>query len=118
MVSILHLLAAASAVAAHSCSISNIAAFLPTNSTVFFADHVEANSNFTPPATLNTGGRGGSFIMPRDGCVVQGNVSLPGNTQYSFGLVLPDDWKGRFLYVVQFASQNEYTNFDLLQYCW
>ncbi|KAE8442204.1 hypothetical protein EG329_003733 [Mollisiaceae sp. DMI_Dod_QoI] len=98
--SLASLFALAARTTAFNCSAENIKAFLPANATVFFANHLQASSSFTPPTALNTGGGGfgpSSFVLPKTGCVIQGNVSLPGNTQYSFGLVLPDDWNGRFL---------------------
>jgi feruloyl esterase len=94
-------------VASYSCCIETIKSFLPANSTVFYATHLAASTTFTPHVADNYGSTpaasgfgGGSVVIPQAGCVVQGNVSLPENTQYSFGLVLPDDWNGRFLYVV------------------
>lgn len=82
-----------------TCSISTIKSFLPANATVFYANHYAANATFSPPAADNAGTYPASYPLPRAGCVAQGNVSFPDDTQYSFGIVLPDEWNGRFLYL-------------------
>lgn len=89
---------------ARNCSVANIAAFLPKNATVFYADHYTKGANFTPPTDLNygitTSPMGVSaYELPVAGCVAQANITLPNNTQHSVGMVLPDDWNGRFMAV-------------------
>jgi hypothetical protein len=80
----------------------------PEESSVFYATQYEANGTSTPPAFDNpeagSGPGGSSFIIPQAGCVVQGEVSLSSNTQYSFGLALRNDWNGRFLYVLMVSQ--------------
>ncbi|OJK03023.1 hypothetical protein ASPACDRAFT_40338 [Aspergillus aculeatus ATCC 16872] len=78
---------------ARNCSVTSISAFLPKNATVYYAEHYAQGANFTPPADLNYG----STTMA--GCIAQANFTLPNNTQHSVGMVLPDDWNGRFMAV-------------------
>jgi feruloyl esterase len=96
------LLATASTATAFNCSIATIKPYLPANATVLYADHYNAGETFSPPISENYGllaipTGSYSYTIPKAGCVVQANVTLPGNTQYSMGLLLPDDWNGRFL---------------------
>ncbi|GKZ38000.1 hypothetical protein AbraIFM66950_009892 [Aspergillus brasiliensis] len=98
------LLAAAGVAAAKNCSVDTIAQFLPKNATVFYANHYEKGYNFTPPIELNYGLTSdpmgiSAYELPLAGCVAQANISLPNNTQHSVGLVLPDEWNGRFMAV-------------------
>lgn len=100
----------ASFAVAYDCSVSAITALLPANSIVFYATHYDAGATFAPPPEYNSGGGppwrapvgppgappggppgGGGSIVPQAGCIVQGNVSLSANSQYSFGLALPHD---------------------------
>ncbi|OJJ45519.1 hypothetical protein ASPZODRAFT_70058 [Penicilliopsis zonata CBS 506.65] len=95
---------AAATAPALNCSVASIAAFLPTNATVFYAEHYDKGANFTPPISLNYGLTSiptgvSAYEVPVAGCVAQANITLPNNTQHSVGMVLPDDWNGRFMAV-------------------
>ncbi|PYH96103.1 tannase and feruloyl esterase [Aspergillus ellipticus CBS 707.79] len=98
------LAAAGLAAAERNCSVETIAQFLPKNATVFYADHYEKGANFTPPIDLNYGLTTvptgiGAYEVPVAGCIAQANITLPNNTQHSVGIVLPDEWNGRFMAV-------------------
>ncbi|KAL3431959.1 hypothetical protein BDV09DRAFT_198232 [Aspergillus tetrazonus] len=61
-------------------------------------------NNFTLSATLNYGALSAphatsTFTVPKPGCYIQANITLPENTQHSIGLILPDELNGRFMAV-------------------
>ncbi|RAH73784.1 tannase and feruloyl esterase [Aspergillus aculeatinus CBS 121060] len=92
------------AAAKRNCSVESIAPFLPENSTVFYADHYVKGANFTPPIKYNYGltslpTGNNPYEVSVDSCVAQANITLPNNTQHSVGIVLPDEWNGRFMAV-------------------
>ncbi|KAL4736658.1 tannase and feruloyl esterase [Aspergillus similis] len=97
--------AALSAASAHQhCSVATIKSFLPNDTRVFYANHYAANDSFTLNATLNFGALSAphatsTFTVPKPGCYIQANVTLPENTQHSIGIILPDEWNGRFMAV-------------------
>ncbi|KAF9893414.1 hypothetical protein FE257_011846, partial [Aspergillus nanangensis] len=81
-----------------SCNKGSIKSLLPHGANVLYASHHPANATFTPPVEYNTGAfRQASYILPRSACIFQANLTLPGDTQHSIGVVLPDNWNGRFL---------------------
>lgn len=85
---------------AFDCSADAIKSLLPEGSKVLYASHYDADDSFTPPLEHNSGAfRISSYVLPRSACVFQANLTLPGETEHSVGVVLPDDWNGRFLYV-------------------
>ncbi|KAJ5640917.1 tannase and feruloyl esterase [Penicillium herquei] len=93
---------AAGVQAAKNCSVASISQFLPKNATVYYAKDYPAHYNFTPPISLNYGLTSdpmgvSAYELPVAACIAQANITLPNNTQHSVGLVLPDDWNGRFL---------------------
>ncbi|PWY68614.1 tannase and feruloyl esterase [Aspergillus heteromorphus CBS 117.55] len=87
-----------SSVGGYQCSPDSIKTLLPAGSKVLYASHYQADATFTPPKEHNAGAfRASSFVLPRSACVFQANLTLPGDTQHSVGVVLPDDWNGRFM---------------------
>ncbi|GLB07432.1 hypothetical protein AtubIFM57258_002773 [Aspergillus tubingensis] len=83
---------------AFDCSADAIKSLLPEGSKVLYASHYDADDSFTPPLEHNSGAfRISSYVLPRSACVFQANLTLPGETEHSVGVVLPDDWNGRFL---------------------
>lgn len=85
---------------AFDCLVDDIKSLLPDGSKVLYASHYDADDRFTPPLEHNSGAfRISSYTLPRSACVFQANLTLPGETEHSVGVVLPDDWNGRFLYV-------------------
>ncbi|TGO44555.1 hypothetical protein BCON_0499g00010 [Botryotinia convoluta] len=91
--------AATAAGATKNCSILTIASLLPSNSTVFYANHYPAYYNFTPPAADNYGVATSptgiqAYELPLAACVAQANITLPNNTQHSVGIILLDEYLG------------------------
>lgn len=85
---------------AFDCSADAIKSLLPEGSKVLYVSHYNVDDSFTPPLEHNSGAfRISSYVLPRSACVFQANLTLPGETEHSVGVVLPDDWNGRFLYV-------------------
>jgi feruloyl esterase len=82
------------------CSPKGIASLLPvtSNASVNFAYPLPANSTFEVPAG-DTGYPTNPVGLPAL-CAVSVQVQTPGNSSFGFGLFLPNEWSGRFLYVL------------------
>lgn len=81
---------------AFECSGSAFEVAIPSNTSVTLVQTVSQNGTFEAPA--------GDVAYPasptglRALCALQIKAPAPGNTSYEFGLFLPEDWNGRFLY--------------------
>ncbi|KAL4951396.1 feruloyl esterase B precursor [Aspergillus filifer] len=99
------LAASAGATATHApCNIATIKSLLPNDTRVFYANHYAENGTFALNETLNYGAFAAphatsSYTVPKAACYVQANITLPESTQHSVGIVLPDEWNGRFMAV-------------------
>jgi len=82
------------------CSPTGIASLIPSNSnaSVNFAYSLPANSTFKVPPG-DTGYPTNPVGLPAL-CAVSVQVKTPGNTSFGFGLFLPEEWGGRFLWVI------------------
>lgn len=87
--------------AAADCSTASIQALLPSIASVDFVHWQPGGSTFSVPS--------GDIAYPTSPtnltahCAVQIRVSN-GTSQYGFGMFLPDNWNGRFLYVQSIVS--------------
>lgn len=87
-----------------NCNVDFIKSMLPSNATVFHAEHYDTNSTFSWDIEINYGSTTSphptyNYTVPRAGCYIQANISLPENTQHSVGIILPDEWNNRFMAV-------------------
>ena len=93
---LLNVLLLACTAIALDCRQSALSAVLPANVSVTWAYKLAENSIFTPPAADV-----GFPIAPtnlRASCAVAVEVPSSENATYNFGMFLPDEWNGRFLY--------------------
>lgn len=107
--------------AALNCSLTTFAALLSENSaTIDFVQTLANNASFSPPGGLEPmrppkgaegppkgagGPPGGIPVDPRvlrvpSLCALQAKVKSSESSEYSFGVFLPEQWNGRFLYAL------------------
>jgi len=95
------LLATVASRAAADCSIASIQALLPSFASVDFVLWQAGGSTFSVPAGDIAYPSSPTNLMAH--CAVQIRVKN-GTSDYGFGMFLPDDWNGRFLYVQHSVS--------------
>lgn len=76
------------------CEPATFTAIIPSNASVDFAYHVEANGTFGIYTNQSDFQSNGTELPPL--CAVSIEVPSSANTSYHFALFLPDSWDGRF----------------------
>lgn len=86
-----------------NCSVATFEAIVPPNATVVLVQEVSQNATFTVPAA-DTGFPTDPARLPAL-CAVQIEMPTEAGTTFNYGLFLPKNWTGRFLYVYAYGQE-------------